>query len=150
MTGPMPHGMQKRIKRIVAGAAAIAVVPAIGLATAGSAGAEELASGDTRDGHRVEISSTWQTYGWVTWNDYRNSDHSDDIDNFKVTDDGGDGYSIELKVYWKDKTYKAHAYHGESKTINIGNVPNNAKVAWEACGWNNGDRLTCIDGWFQE
>ncbi|MFD5243745.1 hypothetical protein ACFWIW_04355 [Amycolatopsis sp. NPDC058340] len=141
------RAMGKMMKRVVTGAGVIA---AVGLAVPGNAVADERA-GDTPDGYRTKISSPVATYGWVEWNDYRDSDHGDDIDNFYVQDNWGDGLSIELRVYWKGKTYKAHAYGGETKKIDIGNVPNNEKVYWRACGWDNSQEIGCTPKYsFQE
>lgn len=99
---------------------------------------------DTRDGYQTNLeSASGDIYGLIEWNDYKDSDHSVDIDNFYVRDRDWNGTSIELRVYWKGKTYKDHAYNGETKKIDIGNVPNNAKVKWKACGWNDGSLVSC-------
>lgn len=152
-----------RTRRLIAASAA-ALALSSGLAVtahAGSPGASgssglagagaEGRANDTPDGHYETIDAPGEVYGWVYWNDYKDSDHSVDIDDFAVQDDWGDGVSIQLRVYWKGKTYKAHAYNGETKTIGIGDVPNNKKVYWRACGWDNGGVVDCTKkNWFKE
>lgn len=130
------------IKRITAGLAAIAAVPAFGIATASSASA----AGDTSDNH-------WQNGagGSVMWNDYKDSDHSVDLDNIWVDDYAGDGKSVKLSVKWNGKWYSTHAYNNEIKKLSFGNVPNGERVYFKTCEWNEGENThTCLSDWFYE
>lgn len=134
--------LHNTIKRITAGAAALAVVPALGIALAGSASA----AGDTKDNH-------WQNGagGSVMWNDYKDSDHGDDVDNIWVDDYAGDGKSVKLSVKWNGKWHSAHAYNNEIEKVSFGNVPNGERVYFRTCEWNNGeDTERCLSDWFYE
>lgn len=143
-------GLRRKTKPIVAGVTALMAVPAFGLLTAPGAGA---AAGDTPD-------NNWETVpgGYVMWNDYNDSDHDVDYDDFILEDDAGDGLSIQLRVYWNGRVYSTHAYYGEEETLGIGNVPNGSKVYWDICQWDDGVRYWCGDAdgnvngrsWFRE
>ena len=136
--------MKTTTKRIALGAAALAAVSMGGLSSLPSASA----ASDTPDNHWETIGFPnfpmyWQ--GYVMWNDYDNEYHDKDLDNIWVEDDAGDGYSTELRVYWNDKTYKTHAYNGDEARLSFGNVPNNHKVYYKICQWDDGHLKRCTD-----
>ena len=139
--------MKKTTKRILAGIAALASIPAVGLATATNASA----AAGTRDNHVYNIDGRWFPNGYVMWNDYKDSNHSYDLDDLWLTDRGDDGKSVSLTVYRNGKFYKhAHAYNHETKKVYLWNLKKGEKVFWTACVWNNGVKGPCENHWTQE
>ncbi|MGY6658563.1 hypothetical protein ACXIZN_41040 [Amycolatopsis sp. TRM77291] len=98
------------------------------------------AANDTPDEYSFGMS-----FGYAIWDDY--DSNGNDVDDFIVEDRWGDGKSFQLKVYWKGKTYSAHAYNGEEIRIKIPNVPNNEKVYFEGCTWDDNVKEHCSGRW---
>jgi hypothetical protein len=82
------------------------------------------------------------TYGYAFFDDY---DGDTDRDNFYIVDEPGDGKSVSLWITHKDVVYGAHAYYGETKKIDVGNIKNGTTVKLEACGWDDGDVIDCVE-----
>lgn len=135
--------MRNRTKTIIAGMAACAAVPALGIAVTTTASA----AADTPDDH-------WECNwgGCVMWNDYDSQWHDKDYDNIWVEDEWGDGNSIRLQVYRNgDLVATTHAYNGDVAKVSFGNVPNGESVYWRACIWDNGEPEDwCFSGTFYE
>lgn len=141
-------GMQRKTQRIVAAVAAMAALPAFALATAPSASAGR---GDTPDNHWTDADYWPNNRGYVMWNDYKDSDHSYDLDDLWIRDKKGDGDSIELRVYRNGKIYKtARARYGETKKVYIWNVRNGEKVFWDTCAHVGGGKYCTDIYYFQE
>ena len=98
------------------------------------------AANDTPDGYAFGMS-----FGYAIWDDY--DSNGNDVDDFIVEDVWADGTSFQLKVYWKGKTYSAHAYGGEEIRIKVPNIPNNQKVYFEGCTWDEGEKQHCSGRW---
>src|SRR5262245_53787461 len=119
-------GMHRKIKSVIAGIVTMAAVPAIGLAAATSA---DAASG-TKDNHVYYIDGTFYPNGYVMWNDYKDSDHSYDLDDIWLTDRADDGKSVSITVYRNGNVYKsAHAYSGDRKKLYLWNVKKGETVS---------------------
>lgn len=144
--------------RMMRAATAIAAGPllALGLATGADAAPDgaEPGANDTPDNYTANVGLPdfpvfWDAF--VTWDDYVDYDHSIDRDDLWVQDAWGDGYSTQLRVYWGGEVHTTHAYAGEKVRLDIGNVPNNKKVYFDVCQWDDGERIRCTDTfWFRE
>lgn len=85
------------------------------------------------------------------WNDYKDSNHSYDLDDLWLTDRRGDSRSMSLTVYRNGKPYeRAHAYNGDTKKLYLWNVKKGEKVFWTACMWNDGVKVDCENHWSRE
>lgn len=141
--------MGTRMRRIIAGSAALAAAPMIMLGIP-TASADERAG--TPDNGTAVIEFGGHVYGRVMWNDYEDSDHGHDLDDVWVKDRSGDGRSLRVSAANPQAgvTKTKHAYRGETEKIYLGNVPKGKAVLFTACGWNDNQEIDCGNGFFSE
>jgi hypothetical protein len=109
---------------------------------------------ETPDNCTVNLYYGGSKFGDVTWNDYADADHGDDVDNIYLQDRDGDGYYIRVTARNTNggEVVSNSDSGGSVDTISFSrNVPSGYAVEWYACIKKDGETIKCGGPyWFVE